>query len=203
MKQTPILVDDNVVATSLTEAELATLRVEITRLQRENRALSIALAEMERVAQRDMLTPLFNRRYFLSALHQRLANADRDGGRTALIYVDVDGLKRINDAHGHGAGDLALIEVAARLMESARRGDVVARIGGDEYGMLIDNIGAGEARALIRHMRAAIVSEPLELDEGNVQLSAAFGLTMLEAGRTAEDVIGSADADMYRSKRDH
>ena len=202
MQHSPILPGQTKDSPPLTAEETLMLQNEIARLQRENRALNIALAEMERVAQRDMLTPLYNRRYFLSALHQRLAKSSETGARSALIYIDVDGLKAINDRYGHAAGDIALIEVAARLSECARRGDVVSRIGGDEFGIIIDDVAHGEARAMMNHMRASLECEPVNVGEADLAISAAFGLTMLEVGRSAEEVMGQADADMYRSKRE-
>ncbi|MEK6542398.1 MAG: GGDEF domain-containing protein [Pseudomonadota bacterium] len=177
------------------------LRAELSRLQRENRTLSIALAEMERVAERDMLTPLYNRRYFLSALHQRIARVERNKDRVALIYVDVDGLKTINDRFGHYAGDIALIEIAARLSESMRRGDVLARIGGDEFGILLDHVGPTEAKAMVRRLKSTVEDDPLDFNGSVVRLGAAFGMTMIELGKSAEELLGIADARMYDAKR--
>ena len=195
----PSIADASVVA--LSDGESAGLRQEIARLKRENRALSIALAEMERVAERDMLTPLFNRRYFLSALHQRIARVDRFGDRVVLIYVDVDGLKKINDRFGHAAGDFALIEIANRLAGVMRVSDVLARIGGDEFGILLDQVGAGEARGKMRRFAATIGDDPVEYDGHKIQLSATFGMTMITPGAAAEELIGRADSEMYRAKR--
>lgn len=186
---------------ALSDADEATLRAEIIRLQRENRALSIALAEMERVAQRDILTPLFNRRYFLSALHQRIARVERFGDRIALIYVDVDNLKQINDTHGHGAGDFALIEIASRLSAAMRKGDVLARIGGDEFGILLDHVTQSEASGMMRRFKASIDGEPCSYEGQSMRLGAAFGLAMITPGQSAEDLVGRADAAMYRDKR--
>ncbi len=179
----------------------AKLRLEIGRLQRENRSLSIALSEIERVAERDMLTPLYNRRYFLSALHQRIARVDRDHGRVALIYADVNGLKAINDQHGHCAGDLALIEFAARMTTAMRRNDVLARIGGDEFGMLLDHVSHSEAKAFVRRLKAITGDEPMEYEGKQIKLSAAFGVAMVDRGSSAEDLIGLADTNMYLAKR--
>ena len=179
----------------------ASLRSEINRLRRENRALSIALGELERVAERDMLTPLFNRRYFLSALHQRIARVERHGDQVAVIYVDVDGLKSINDKYGHAAGDFALVEIAARLMSAARDSDILARIGGDEFGIVIDNLGMSAVRNMMQRMSSVIDDEPCHYDGAVIPLSAAFGMTMVGIGDSAEDLLGRADAEMYRAKR--
>ncbi len=187
--------------TPLHSGEEAALRLEIGRLRRENRALSIALAEMERVAERDMLTPLFNRRYFLSALHQRLARVERSGDRIVLIFIDVDRLKGINDRYGHAAGDFALVEIATRLTGMMREMDILARIGGDEFGILLDNIALSEGRAKIRRLAAAIEDEPCLYDGHSISLSAAFGITTITPGVSAEELLGRADAEMYRAKR--
>lgn len=179
----------------------AQLRAELVRLQRENRMLTIALAEMERVAERDMLTPLYNRRYFLSALHRRIAAAAEKGERSALIYVDINGLKQLNDNFGHAAGDLALIEIARRLSEPMRGGDVLARIGGDEFGILLDNVSSAEARSWARRLKASVEDRVLDYGDHAIELSAAFGVAMVDRDRSAEDIIGSADNAMYMAKR--
>lgn len=177
------------------------LRQEIARLRRENRALSIALAEMERVAERDILTPLFNRRYFLSALHQRIARVERYGDQIALIYVDVDGLKSVNDRFGHAAGDFVLVEVANRLQSAMRDQDVLARIGGDEFGILLENTGLTQAKATMRRLSQLITDSHCDYDGQRIPMSAAFGLAAITPGLNAEELMGRADSDMYRAKR--
>ncbi|MBX9728025.1 MAG: GGDEF domain-containing protein [Sphingopyxis sp.] len=185
----------------LADDDAAGLRAEIARLRRENRALLIALAEMERVAERDMLTPLFNRRFFLSALHQRIARVDRYGDQVTLVYVDVDGLKAINDSFGHAAGDFVLVEIAERLQSAMREQDVLARIGGDEFGILLENTGLTQAKATMRRLSQLIAETPCIYDGNSIALSAAFGLTPITPGLNAEELIGRADSDMYRAKR--
>lgn len=201
MRHSPIGTAEQIAPMTVGGAEDQNLRAELSRLQRENRVLSIALAEMERVAERDMLTPLYNRRYFLSALHQRIARAESMEDRAALVYIDVDGLKAINDRFGHTAGDIALIEIAARLSATMRRGDVLARIGGDEFGILFDQTSPAEAKAMVRRMKAGIEDEPLDFSGTRIHLGAAFGMTMIAPGKSAEELMGEADAAMYQAKR--
>ncbi len=90
------------------EDQLREMRRERDALRRENRILKIAVAELERVSERDTLTPLFNRRYFLTAIHQRLARFERHAESAAVVFIDVNQLKQINDTLGHAAGDFAL-----------------------------------------------------------------------------------------------
>jgi diguanylate cyclase (GGDEF)-like protein len=201
MRHTPDMDRGTAGTAALADDDAQSLMAEIARLRRENRALSIALAEMERVAERDMLTPLFNRRYFLSALHQRIARVDRYGDQVALVYVDVDGLKTINDRFGHAAGDFVLIEIAHRLQSAMREQDVLARIGGDEFGILLENTGLTQARATMRRLSQLIASPPCLYDGNSITLSAAFGLTPITPGQSAEELMGRADSEMYRAKR--
>ena len=183
--------------------EMAMLRAEIQRLKRENRALTIAIGELERVADRDMLTPLYNRRYFLSALHQRIAQVERYGDRVVLMTIDINNLKAVNDSYGHAAGDYLLVDIATRLSAINRDGDVLARVGGDEFGLIMDNIGQSEARQKIRRLRATIESEPCEFGDVAIPVTAAFGLTMVSQGTTAEELLGIADKAMIAAKTRH
>lgn len=201
MRHSPDMDRHSALASPLTDEDAQALRTEIARLRRENRALSIALAEMERVAERDILTPLFNRRYFLSALHQRIARVERYGDQVALIYVDVNGLKSVNDQFGHAAGDFVLVEIANRLQSAMREQDVLARIGGDEFGILLENTGLTQARATMRRLSQLIADTDCDYDGQHIALSAAFGLTPLTPGLSAEELMGRADSAMYRAKR--
>ena len=199
MQHAPIKQFDDEKVSALAAAEQQ-LREEITRLQRENKMLSIALSETQRIADRDMLTPLYNRRYFLSALHRRIANNEESDDRAALVYVDVDGLKSINDRFGHSVGDLLLIEIAERLNAAMRRDDVLARIGGDEFGMLLDQVNLNQAKAFVRRLKGMIEDAPMIHEGVTIPLSAAFGLCIVDPGHSAEELLGMADSDMYRSK---
>lgn len=179
----------------------ATLRAEIAELRESNALLTAALADMEQAAQRDVLTSLFNRRYFLTALQQRIARVARYRERVAILYIDVDGLKAINDRLGHAAGDLVLTMIARALHTATRESDVVARIGGDEFAVLIDHVDSRAARAKMASLRAALAQADCYWGTERIMLSAAFGMAMIDARDTAEDLLCRADTDMYRAKR--
>ena len=181
--------------------QLRELRRERDALRRENRILKIAVAELERVSERDTLTPLFNRRYFLTAIHQRLARFARDAQGAAVVFIDVNQLKQINDSYGHAAGDFALMEIAKRLADSIRATDVAARIGGDEFGLILDQSTEEGARVQINRLRHVLSALPAIYDGQDIALSACFGIAMLQTGMTESDILAAADRDMYRSKQ--
>lgn len=173
----------------------------IAALEREVRMLRIANAELERIAMRDALVPLFNRRYFDTVVSRQAARTDRYGTRTALIYIDIDNMKAINDRHGHSGGDYALIHVANILSQQIRQSDVAARIGGDEFALLLDEIGEEEAEAKRLSLRNAIAASPCHFDDEVIAVSASLGMAMLEAGESLSGLIRRADAAMYADKR--
>lgn len=183
------------------EDQLRDVRRERDALRRENRVLKIAVAELERVSERDTLTPLFNRRYFLTAIHHRIARFERHAERAAVVFVDVNQLKYINDSFGHAAGDFALMEIAKRLAESIRATDVAARIGGDEFGLILDQSSEEGARAQTNRLGEVLSASPALYDGHEIPLSACFGIAMLQTGMTESDILAAADRDMYRSKQ--
>lgn len=189
------------VALDSIEDQLREIRRERDALRRENRVLKIAVAELERVSERDTLTPLFNRRYFLTAIHHRMARFERHAERAAVVFIDVNQLKYINDNYGHAAGDFALLEIAKRLAGSIRATDVAARIGGDEFGLILDQSSEDGARVQVNRLCDVLTAAPAEYDGHEIALSACFGIAMLQTGMTESDILAAADRDMYRSKQ--
>ena len=177
----------------------------IIELDKENAVLRAYVAELEarvqsleRLADSDTLTPLPNRRFFMRAVERSIAQLARHGTPAALLFVDMDGLKDINDTHGHSVGDEALVHTAWVLREKIRASDVVARIGGDEFGVLLEY--ADEAAALEKAdaLCEAIKTRPLH---GTIPISCSAGVTALEGEDTPEAALARADAAMYESKR--
>jgi diguanylate cyclase (GGDEF)-like protein len=183
------------------EDQLRALRRERDALRRENRVLKIAVAELERVSERDTLTPLFNRRYFLTAIHQRIARFERHAESAAIVFADLNQLKYIHDSFGHAAGDFALLEFANRLLASIRTGDVAARIGGDEFGLILDQSSEEGARVQVTRLCEVLGAAPVVYDGQAIPLSACFGVAMLAKGMTESDILAAADQDMYRCKQ--
>lgn len=192
--------DTAVPVTPTARDQISQLRRERDALRRENRTLRHAIAELERVSERDTLTPLYNRRYFSGAIQQRIARMQRHPGSVAIVYADVNELKLINDRMGHAAGDFALVEIAMRMAQSIRATDVAARIGGDEFALLLDHADEAGARAQVRRLATILSDHPAMFGGEPVNLSVSFGVAMLRPGMSEADVMAAADADMYGRK---
>ncbi|MGD9810575.1 MAG: GGDEF domain-containing protein [Sphingobium sp.] len=184
------------------KATVEELRGEVTALRRELRLLRIANTELERVAVRDTLTPLYNRRYFLTAINERLVRAKRYSFKAALLFIDVNRMKYINDAYGHGAGDFALIHVAQIVQAHIRATDVAARIGGDEFAVILEEVDNAQAEAKAAELDAVLRETRCAYGDTDLPLSASIGLTMLHPNDTDDALIERADADMYARKRE-
>lgn len=170
-------------------------------LRNEVMEMRARVAELERLAHDDTLTPLPNRRYFLRELDRVIGQVERYGTPAALLFLDVDGLKRINDTGGHRAGDAALLHVALRLKEMVRAVDVVARIGGDEFALILDHLDLGAARAKARAMASAIAETPARIGWSTIKVSVSVGITRILVGDTSQTVLARADAEMYAGRQ--
>jgi len=182
-------------------AAINELQNEISALRRELRLLRIANAELERVAVRDTLTPLFNRRYFLTALHERLGRAKRYNTKAAVLFIDVNRMKYINDAFGHSAGDFALVHTAQIVQAHIRTTDVASRIGGDEFAIILEEVDETQAAAKADQLARVLSSTECRFGEMLLPVSASIGLTMLRPDDSEDGLIERADADMYARKR--
>ena len=176
-------------------------------LSDENALLRASLAEMrerlhelEQLADTDTLTPLPNRRRFLRELDRVVSQANRHGTPAAVLYIDLNGLKGVNDRYGHVAGDAALIHVARLLQGLIRTTDIVARIGGDEFGLILDHLDHNSAIETAERLGRCIATSPLELGGALVPLNAAIGVATILPGDAPGDVMQRADRNMYRAK---
>jgi diguanylate cyclase (GGDEF)-like protein len=173
---------------------------EIERLRHEVAELELRISDLDRLAHHDSLVPLPNRRGFLRELEKMIDRANRYGDHSAVLFVDVDGLKALNDNFGHQAGDAALIHVAQLLAGGVRQSDCVARFGGDEFAILLEHADAAEAEETASRLVERIAGTEFRYDGAALPLSAAIGIALIEPGDRAETVLARADRAMYEGK---
>jgi len=173
---------------------------EIERLRTIVATNEARIAELDRLAHHDSLLGLPNRRCFFENLERLIARANRYDTETAVLFVDVDGLKAINDRHGHGAGDKALVEVSRLLIKAVRAGDLVARLAGDEFGILLEN--SNELTGWQTALRIIETIDDCEfcVDAVCLPLSVAVGVAVIRPDDCPESVVARADQEMYKIK---
>jgi diguanylate cyclase (GGDEF)-like protein len=179
-----------------------TLLTEIEDLRGEVGRLKSRLAEAEDVADRDALTPLLNRRALVRELGRIRTFAQRYGTAASLVYFDLDDLKGVNDRFGHAAGDAALKAVADRLLASVRDSDIVGRMGGDEFAVILVQADQAVAEAKAAALARAIEAEPLHFGDWSAPLHVSFGVREITQDAEPETLIAEADAAMYAKKRE-
>ena len=150
------------------------------------------VAELEDLADTDALTPLANRRRFLRDLERAVALAERHGTAAALLWIELDDLKPIDRRHGYAAGDAALIHVAKLLGSLVRATDQVARVSGDQFGLILDHLDHNSAIETADRICRCIAANPLDLGGKQVALSASIGIATILPGDTVDDVLGRA-----------
>lgn len=166
----------------------------LTRLKKSNEQIT-------NLAHHDSLTGLPNRILFYDRLNQSIALARRHGASMATLYLDLDGFKLINDSFGHDAGDALLREVAKRITECVRDTDTVARIGGDEFTVILCNLQTPNASDQVAMKIIAALDQPFMINGKNCSVSASIGIAIYPThGKTAEQLIKIADAAMYLAK---
>jgi len=143
---------------------LMTLMAEVEQMRRELSAARERLATLERLADRDPLIPVANRRAFVRELTRSMSHNERYGSTSSVIYVDLNDFKKINDTYGHAAGDEALRHVAMLLERNVRESDTVGRLGGDEFGIILDETDGVTAREKAETLAATITDTPLDFN---------------------------------------
>ncbi len=174
-------------------AEISALRGKVAQLQER-------VAQLDQLAHQDALIDLPNRRGFMRALERLIDRVNRYDEKAAMLFVDIDGLKLINDSFGHKAGDEALIRVARLLVDGVRKSDLVARIGGDEFGILLGHADEKNAHETAGRLIDLIAGCDFVHDGDPLPLSVAIGVGMISGAESPEQVMARADAEMYRRK---
>ncbi len=173
---------------------------EVETLRRELNRTHERLNQMEKLADLDTLAPIANRRAFVRELTRAISFAERYQNPFSLIYFDLNGFKAINDNHGHAAGDKALLHVAGILLERVRESDVVGRLGGDEFGVILVQTDDRGAREKAMQLAQAIEEQPVDWEGEPLPIQLAYGITTFRGGESVTDTLAAADREMYERK---
>jgi diguanylate cyclase (GGDEF)-like protein len=176
------------------------LAAEVERLATELEASRTRIAELEARIDVDPLTETLNRRGFERELKRSLAYVKRYGVSASLVYLDLDEFKPVNDRHGHAAGDTVLKAIAAALIRHVRASDVVARIGGDEFAVLLWNVSGADAAAKTAALEAAVYATPVRWGASTLVVGASAGVAFLGPLDAPAEALARADAAMYARK---
>ena len=188
----------NDVVIDMTDPE--TLLAEVRRLKGEIAQRQERVELLDRLAFQDVLIDRPTRRGFLRQLEGAIDRVSRYDDHAAMLFVDIDGLKMINDTFGHQAGDHALIQVAEMLSEGVRKSDCVARLGGDEFGILLERASEQSALETAARLESMIASCDFCFQGTCLPLSVAIGISVIEPHDAPEAVMARADIAMYREK---
>jgi len=187
-----------------TRAAIEALCEEVVSLRNEAGGLREALADSELLADNDTLCPVFNRRAFEREVRREIALSGRFQTPLSLIFIDLDNFKLVNDIYGHAAGDSVLLKVAGILMDSTRETDIVGRLGGDEFGVVLAHATFDDSQRKAAQLAAAI--DALEVRDQSdraapiVQIGASCGVVEWRGGQSAAALIARADQAMFLEK---
>jgi diguanylate cyclase (GGDEF)-like protein len=177
---------------------LVSLMQEVADLRRELIEARRKMSELESLASTDPLLGVLNRRAFVGELNRALAMAQRYQQASSLVFVDLDNLKKINDAHGHAAGDKALAHASSIIAANIRQTDVFGRLGGDEFAIILTNTPKPLAAQKAQSLAALIKATP---EPNGLTVSVTCGVVEISADLTAESALMAADRVMYEEKR--
>jgi diguanylate cyclase (GGDEF)-like protein len=174
---------------------------EVDTLRRELQQTRERLEQVEKTADQDQLLPLLNRRAFVRELTRYIAFTDRYGTPATLIYFDLNGFKAVNDTFGHAGGDAVLAHFASTLQAHVRDSDVVGRLGGDEFGVLLSHASQEQGLKKADLLAETLRSSPTPWNGGFIPTSFSYGAFELKPGDTADLAMARADEAMYAHKR--
>ena len=203
-------IQDSSAVMGIPEAELTpkvrmaimTLMEEVAKLREELNISRGRIQHLERLADQDSLVPVYNRRAFVRELTRAISMTERYGAPSTVIYFDVNNMKHINDIHGHPAGDTALRHVADRLRDQVRDSDIVGRLGGDEFGVILYQIDAEVAEVKSVQLADAIANKAVPFNDHELNVKITFGSYTFNGVEDAGQALAEANKAMYASKQD-
>lgn len=180
---------------------IMTLLEEVKTLRAELEGGKKRIDHLERLADQDTLVPVANRRAFVREMSRIMAYSQRYDVPSGVLYFDLNGMKQINDTFGHAAGDAALRGLANIFIENVRQSDVVGRLGGDEFGVILAQTYNEAAIEKAESLVQVIKDTPLIWEGNEIRLSVAYGAYCFQKGETVDDALAHADKAMYAQKR--
>jgi diguanylate cyclase (GGDEF)-like protein len=187
--------------TPAVRAAIATLVIELNDLRGEIQRLKSRLTEAETAADEDPLTTAKNRRAFIREVKRIAAFSQRYDAPASLVYFDLDDLKGINDRFGHAAGDAVLKAVAERLSHNIRESDIVGRMGGDEFAVLLVQADVQTARAKAEQLARLVEAEPVQVGDWLTPIRVSWGVRQIDPDADPETLVTDADKAMFEMKR--
>jgi diguanylate cyclase (GGDEF)-like protein len=183
-------------------SSLVLFRMQVLLLHRHQAQLMMRMSELKEMASRDEMTGLHNRRHFYEVAEQELAGAQERRDTLAILIMDLDGLKAINDEYGHGVGDIVITNLAQVITKHIRTSDVAARLGGDEFGVVMQGTDKRGAFALARRLWEEMERSPMyESGEVRLMVTVSIGVAGYPwGGDTLDEMLHWADSDMYANK---
>jgi len=180
---------------------IMSLMAEVDSLRQSLGQVTQRLSATEQLADQDPLLPIYNRRAFVRELTRVQASVERYNTEASLVYIDLNQFKVVNDVNGHDAGDHVLTQVALRLVESVRDTDIVGRLGGDEFGLILSRTNPESARILINRLPDLFKQKPIVWNGKILEIGLSSGVVSIQAGGDAEQALNAADTAMYENKR--
>ncbi|WP_321397319.1 GGDEF domain-containing protein [Emcibacter sp.] len=181
---------------------IMTLMSEVESMRRELELAHRKISELERLADQDSLINISNRRAFVREMTRMIAYSERYGINSSLVYMDLNDLKKINDTYGHAAGDAALVHLAENMVKSLRDSDIIGRLGGDEFGIILPKASEADAVNKAKYIIEKITQKPLIWEGQEIYLDVAYGVYSLKSGESADRALDEADKKMYAHKQD-
>lgn len=180
---------------------IMTLMAEVENMRNELETAHRRISELEKLADQDSLIEISNRRAFVREMTRMISYSDRYGINSSLLFLDMNDLKAINDTYGHKAGDLALVHVAKTMVGSLRDSDIIGRLGGDEFGIILPKASEENADAKARQILKKIEENPLVFEDKKIPLKIAYGIYSLHSGISPDQALDHADKKMYSHKQ--
>ncbi len=180
---------------------LMALLEEVEKLRREIERSRARIEHLEELVDQDTLAPICNRRAFMREVSRVMSYSLRYGAPSSVLYFDLNGMKAINDTYGHAAGDAALLKVANTLLESVRESDIVGRLGGDEFGVILAQADQEKAVEKADFLATEVAARPLVWEGNEISLDLAYGAYCFRQGEDVGTALANADKAMYANKQ--